>query len=180
GYRDFQPELAAAVLPEAAARRGLRLTARPATIDLPALRRRHLGGLELARAFERRELRAEVMDALRGVIDGATLVALPAVLGLEGAAEAAADLARGLGVPVVELATLPPSVPGMRLELALAAELRRSGATLQVGPRVRLLGAGSQIEWVELEAPGHPLRIPAGRVVLATGGLASGGLEVGL
>lgn len=180
GYRDFQPELAAAVLPEAAARRGLRLTARPATIDLPSLRRRHLGGLELARTFERPEFRREVVAVLRGVLGGATLVALPAVIGLEGAPDAAADLVRGLGVPVVELATLPPSVPGMRLELALAAELRRAGVTLQVGPRVRLFGADGRVEWVELEAPGHPLRIRADRVVLATGGLASGGLEIGL
>jgi glycerol-3-phosphate dehydrogenase subunit B len=33
---------------------------------------------------------------------------------------------------------------------------------------------------VELASPGHPQRIPAGGVVLASGGLASGGLEVRL
>jgi len=34
-----------------------------------------------------------------------------------------------------------------------------------------------EVGWVELAAPGHPFRVPRGRVVLATGGLASGGLE---
>jgi glycerol-3-phosphate dehydrogenase subunit B len=180
GYRDFQAELVGSVLPAAAERRGIELTARSETIDLPLLHRRHLGGQELARAFERPGFRREVIAAVRGRLAGADLVALPAVLGLEGAAEAAADLAQGLGVPIVELATLPPSVPGLRLELALSAALRRAGAVLQVGPRVRLVAAERRVEWVELEAPGHPLRVPVGTVVLASGGLASGGLEVGL
>jgi glycerol-3-phosphate dehydrogenase subunit B len=180
GYRDFQAELAGAVLPEAAARRGIRLTARPVTVDVPSLRRRHLAGPELARAFERPDVRREVVEALRGHLGGATLVALPAVLGLERTAEVAADLAADLGVPVVELATLPPSVPGMRLELALSAALRRAGGVLQVGPRVRAVASGGRLQRVELEAPGHPLRLPVAAVVLASGGLASGGLEVGL
>jgi len=180
GYRDLHPELVGAVLPEAAARRGIRLTASATTVDLPELRRRHLGATELARAFERPELRRQVAEALRGRLTGVTLVALPAVLGLEGAVEAAADLSSDLGVPVVELATLPPSVPGLRLELALSAALRRAGAVLQVGPRVRAVGGGGRVERVELEAPGHPLRIPVAALVLASGGLASGGLEVGL
>jgi glycerol-3-phosphate dehydrogenase subunit B len=180
GYRDFQPELISAVLPAAAERHGIELIARAETVDLPALHRRHLGGQELARAFERASFRREVIAAVRGSLAGVSLVALPAVLGLEGAAEAADDLVRGLGVPVVELATLPPSVPGLRLELALSAALRRAGAVLQVGPRVRLLVSERRATEIELEAPGRPLRIPAGSVVLASGGLASGGLEVGL
>jgi glycerol-3-phosphate dehydrogenase subunit B len=180
GYRDFQAELVSSVLPAAASRCGIELTARAHTIDLPSLHRRHLGSQELARAFEQPTFRREVIAAARGSLAGASLVALPAVLGLEGAAETAAELTQGLGVPVVELATLPPSVPGMRLELALSAALRRAGAVLQVGPRVRLVTGERRVEWVELDAPGHPLRIPVGTVVLATGGLASGGLEIGL
>lgn len=180
GYRDFQPELVSAVLPAAAERRGITLTARSLVVDLPSLRRRHLDGQGLARAFEEEDFRREVVAAVRGELAGATLVALPAVLGLSAADEVVADLVRGLGVPVVELSTLPPSVPGLRLELALAAALRRAGAVLQVGPRVRLVTNGRRVATVELESPGRPLRIPAGTVVLASGGLASGGLEVGL
>jgi len=179
GYRDFPAELVSAVLPAAAAALGIELTARHHTIDLPSLHRRHLGGPELARAFDRPDFRREVVAATRGSMTGVSLVALPAVLGLEGAAEAAAGLANGLGAPVVELATLPPSVPGMRLELALSAAVRRAGAVLQIGPRARL-GGERRVEWVELQAPGRPLRIPVATAVLASGGLASGGLEVGL
>ena len=180
GYRDFQAELVSSVLPASAERYGIELIAHPETIDVPSLRRRHLGGQELARAFDRPDVRREVVAAVRGSLTGVSMVALPAVLGLEGAAEAADDLAGGLGVPVVELATVPPSVPGLRLERALAAALRGASGVLQVGPRVRLLADAGRVAGVELEAPGRPLRVPARTVVLATGGLASGGLEVTL
>jgi len=180
GYRDFHADLAAAVLPVAAARLGIELEARPVTVDLPSLHRHHLSGLELARLFEQPDFRRELAAALGGALGGATVVALPAVVGLEGAAEAVAALTRELGVPVAELPTLPPSVPGLRLEMALTAALRRARARVQVGTFVRLTPAGGRIGAVELASPGHPQRIPTGRVVLASGGLASGGLEVRL
>jgi glycerol-3-phosphate dehydrogenase subunit B len=178
GYRDFSAELVAGVLPASAARHGIALTARAVTVDLPSLHRRHLGGLELARAFEQPEFRREVVSALRRSLADASLVALPAVVGLEGAAEAADDVASALGVPIVELPTLPPSVPGIRLELALTAAVRGAGAVVQVGSRARLVPDGPRVGWIELEAPGRPLRIPTAAVVLASGGLASGGLVV--
>jgi glycerol-3-phosphate dehydrogenase subunit B len=177
GYRDFQPELVARVLPEAASRYSLVLSCRPLTVDLPASGRRHLDGLELARRFEDPAFRRDLVGAVRGRLDGATLVAMPAVLGLGRAAEVRAELADALGAPVVELPGLPPSVPGIRLELALAAALRRAGGAVQVGPAARVGPETGPAGWVELAAPGHPLRVPAGRVVLATGGLASGGLR---
>ena len=178
GYRDLSAPLVAAVLPAAARRRGMDLTARAVTLDLPATRRRHLDGPELARLFERPAFRRELVAALSGRLDGASLVALPAAVGLDGAADAAADLAAQLGVPLVELATLPPSVPGLRLERALATAARAAGATLQVGTRARLLADGGRAAGVELEGPVRWLRVSAAAVVLASGGLASGGMEV--
>jgi glycerol-3-phosphate dehydrogenase subunit B len=180
GYRDFHADLAASVLPASAERLGMELEARPVTVDLPSLHRRHLSGLELARLFDTPGFRGELLTALGAALGEATLVAFPAVLGLDHAADAAAELARGLGVPVAELPTLPPSVPGLRLELALTTGLRHAGARVQVGTFVRALPDRGRIGWLEIESPGHPLRVPAGRVVLASGGLASGGLEVRL
>jgi glycerol-3-phosphate dehydrogenase subunit B len=178
GYRDFHPELVARALPEAAARLGLELTCRALTVELAVSGRRHLDGMELARRFEDAAFRRGFADAVRRHLDGATLLAVPAVLGLTRAPEVAADLSVALGVPVVELPGLPPSVPGVRLELALTAALRRAGGAVQVGPAARIGAGAGPVESVELAGPGHPLRVPAGRVVLATGGLASGGLEV--
>jgi glycerol-3-phosphate dehydrogenase subunit B len=81
---------------------------------------------------------------------------------------------------VAELPTLPPSVPGLRLELALTRTLRRAGVQIQVGNFVRALPEGRRIAALEIESPGHPHRVPLDRLVLASGGLASGGLEVRL
>jgi len=178
GFRDFQPELVARVLPEAAARHGLELTCLAMTVHVGPSGRRHLDGLELARSFEDAAFRHDLVEALRGHLQGATLVAMPAVLGLDRAPEVGAELSGALGVPLVELPSLPPSVPGVRLEQALTAALRRAGAAVQVGPSARVGPESGPVAWVELAGPGHPLRVPAGRVVLATGGLASGGLEV--
>lgn len=178
GFRDFQPELVARVLPESAAHRGARLSCRPLTVEVSPSGRRHLDGLELARRFEEPGFRREFAGAVRAGLGHATLVAMPAVLGLARAAEVAADLCGALGVPVVELPSLPPSVPGVRLEQALTAAVRRAGGAVQVGPSARVGPETGPAGWVELAGPGHPLRVPAGRVVLATGGLASGGLEV--
>jgi glycerol-3-phosphate dehydrogenase subunit B len=180
GYRDFQADLPASVLPAAVQRVGMQLEARPVTVDLPSLHRRHLSGLELARLFDQQVFRRELVAALAGTLGDATSVALPAVIGLEDPQQAAAELTAELGLPVAELPTLPPSVPGLRLELALTAALRRAGARIQVGTFVRAVPQGSRIGLVEIESPGHPLRVPVDQVLLASGGLASGGLEVRL
>ena len=173
GYRDFQAELVAAVLPAAASQHGLELVTRALTVDLPGLHRRHLGGLDLARQFQEPGFRRALAAAIQPALSDATVVALPAVVGLEGHADAASELGQLLGTRVVELPTLPPSVPGMRLELALTAALRETGGRLQVGNAAHITASH-----VELDAAGHPLRIPAPRVVLASGGFASGGLEI--
>jgi glycerol-3-phosphate dehydrogenase subunit B len=178
GYRDFSAPLVAAILPAAAAERGIELSAQHVTIDLPGLHRRHLSGLELARVLEQPGFRRELVALIRPSLAAASLVALPAVLGLEAASEVLADLAAGLALPVVELPTLPPSIPGLRLELALSATARAAGLVLQVGQAARLVAEAGRVAWVELQSPGHPLRVPAAQVIVASGGLAGGGLEV--
>ena len=57
-------------------------------------------------------------------------VAFPAVLGIADPHGAWAALEHGLGRPVFEVPTLPPSVPGMRVFAVLRDALRRAGGTL--------------------------------------------------
>ena len=80
---------------------------------------------------------------------------------------------------VFEVPTLPPSVPGMRLFSALTTALRTAGARLVIGAKV--VGAkthGGQIEAVEVASAAGTVSHPARSVVLASGGFASGGLEL--
>jgi glycerol-3-phosphate dehydrogenase subunit B len=177
-FRDFDPELFASVVPGAAAERGIDLTTEATRLDLPQLERRHLDGPTLARLFSQAVFREQLVDELRPRLGDASLVALPAVLGLEKAAEVHRALVDALGRPVVEVSTLPPSIAGMRLQRALEAALRRRGGSVQVGVRARLLREGPRAVAVETGSAAHPTRIPASSVVLASGGLASGGLAV--
>lgn len=177
-YRDFDPDLVAAVLPAAGAARDLRISARAVRVEVPQLRRRHLDGLTLSRLFEQRSFRSQLAEEIRGHLDDASVVAFPAVLGMDGAAEVHRAMVDELGRPVVELPTLPPSVPGIRLQHALETALRRRGADVQIGPGARIRREGRRATALELDAAAHPLRIPVRSIVLASGGLAGGGLEV--
>ena len=90
-----------------------------------------------------------------------------------------ADLEQRLGRRVFEVPTLPPSVPGMRVFAILREALRRAGGTVvlnnivvgteQQGKRVRALRTRVGL---------REERRGADWVVLATGGFASGGLEL--
>jgi glycerol-3-phosphate dehydrogenase subunit B len=178
GYRDFDAGLFAAVFPDQAARQDLELSVRGVRVTVPQLQRRHLDGLTLARLFDQVTFRRQLIEAVRPHLGDATVAAFPAVLGLHDAPAVAAELRDALGVPVAELPTLPPSVPGMRLQHALEAALRRRGARVQIGARATVRRVNGHAESLEVAAAAHPVRVPVRTVVLATGGLASDGLRV--
>src|SRR5207244_3898702 len=85
---------------------------------------------------------------------------------------------RGASVELPGLATLPPSVPGMRLFEALRARATQKGATMQIGFEVVRVGhERDRVTTVETDATVRSLVLRAGEVVLATGGIAGGGLR---
>ena len=75
-------------------------------------------------------MRAQVAAQLKPKLEGAVRVGFPAVLGLEHSVEVWRDLSGRLGVPVFEIPTLPPSVPGMRLFNAFKAALTQAGVQI--------------------------------------------------
>lgn len=178
GYRDFEPELFAAVLPTRAGRLGLTVRVRATSVDLPQLHRHHLDGMTLARLFDGQVFRRQLASAIRARIGSATLLCLPAVLGLNDPAGAVAALERDLGTPVVEVPTLPPSIPGIRLAQALERAARAWGARIQVGPRLSVERVAARATALLIHGAARDTRLPLDRLVLATGGLASGGLVV--
>jgi glycerol-3-phosphate dehydrogenase subunit B len=101
---------------------------------------------------------------------------LPAVLGLTDHPAVLAAARARLPLAPFEVALVPPSVPGLRLFAALRATLRRHGGRIQVGEAVhgRLGEAGR----VELRAPAaaREFVLSAGALILATGGIAGGGI----
>lgn len=171
--RDFYPALVAANL------RGQGLAARALTLELPPTRR-HLDFTPtiFARLFEDEAFRADVGRQLRQARGDATRIALPAVLGLGHAPMVQAELQASSGVPVFEIATLPPSVPGIRLYDILVAAFERAGGRVQIGGWVaRADAADGRLRAVYTEAAAREQRHVAERFLLATGGIMGGGLR---
>lgn len=163
GWRDYYPALSGP---------------HTATIHLPEIDRSwDATPTDLAREFDDATFRKAVATRIKPEINGATSVGFPAVLGLENPVEALEDLCDLLGVPVFEIPTLPPSVPGTRLYNKLRRYFLDRGVRMQVGhPVVRGLVENGRAMGVEVAAAGKPQRFYARKIVLATGGLYGGGL----
>ncbi len=173
-FGDLAPELVADNLA------ALRVETDAVRIELPSLEaRRFVNGTVLAALFETEEFRTEVVDALSLHRPAGKRIGFPAVLGLDRAPDVIADLSQRLSAEVFEIPTLPPSVPGMRLQRILRDAIRRAGGRIiDNAEAVALEGDGRAIEITTLAAA-RQLRHRARRVVLATGGILGGGV-VGL
>jgi glycerol-3-phosphate dehydrogenase subunit B len=103
---------------------------------------------------------------------------VPAVIGLANAAEAWTDLQELAGLRVVEAALPPPSIPGLRLFDAWRERLSELGVGWRLGlPAIGAERDGDRVTAVLGEGASGPVRIPCDEVVLATGGVAGGGIE---
>ena len=185
GFKDFWPEAVAASLRREHVWAG---SSRPAnvlgvTIDLPGLRdRRNLNALELARRFDDPRTRPACLDALRAAVRAAAdgrrgRVALPAIIGLDAHPEAWRDLVAALPLAPFEVPLVPPSVPGIRLYEVLRAALRSAGGRLEIGePVVGIERSGDRVTGVVLATASRTRTIRTGALVLATGGIAGGGI----
>jgi glycerol-3-phosphate dehydrogenase subunit B len=179
--KDFHPALAAENLRAAAAAGGLALDARPVLLSPPTDGEADVGTLSFARRFEDPGFRGAVAAELRAALRDEEAVGFPAVLGFDQVRSVWTELQEAIGRPVFEIPTMPPSVPGMRLARALQERLRRAGGRFvlgaqAVGPEIR----DGRLAGVRIRAGTRETVRLARWIVLATGGLASGGIEVEL
>jgi glycerol-3-phosphate dehydrogenase subunit B len=174
--KDFHPALLADTL----GRTGAGVTARSVELDLVPEGRADVNALGFARAFDDPGFRGQVVAQVgaRG-LGGDERVAFPAVLGIADPHGAWTALEHGLGRRVFEVPTLPPSVPGMRVFAILREALRRAGGAVLLNNVV--VGAerdGDRVRALRTRVGLREERRGADWVVLATGGFASGGLEL--
>jgi glycerol-3-phosphate dehydrogenase subunit B len=172
--KDFHPVLLADNLARVAGvrARGLELNVSPEDrVDVNAL--------GFARAFDDAAFRAQVIGQLAGRLGADERVALPAVLGIADPHAAWRDLEDRLGRPVFEVPTLPPSVPGMRVFATLRERLRRAGGRVILNAVVNGADrAAARVTAVRARIGLRDAVHEADWVVLASGGFASGGLEL--
>jgi len=169
--KDFHAQLLADNLSRAG------IGARAFELDLVPEGRADANSLGFARAFDDPEFRAEVVAQVGGRVGAGERVAFPAVLGL--APGTWREVQERLARPVFEVPTLPPSVPGMRVFAALRERLRRAGARVILNSVVT--GAerdGGRVTAVRARVGLRDVLHEAEWVVLATGGFASGGIEL--
>ena len=135
--------------------------------------------LGLGRAFDDADFRAAVAAEVRRGLDGAARVGFPAGLGIEDPHGVWTDLEARLERPVFEIPTLPPSVPGMRVFQTLRARLRERGGRIVLNSEAVLaVRDGIRVEAVRATAAGRQVDYRARWIVLATGGVASGGIAL--
>ena len=178
--KDFFPRLLAENLSRSALPGGASVEARPIDLTVsPRPGRADVGGPVYARAFDEPDFRARMADALRVRIEAGEHVALPAIVGMRHAGEAWDDLRERLGAPVFEIPTLPPSVPGMRLQHELLNAFAAAGGRLVLGPTaVGCESGGGRLTAIVVRDAVRERAISADAVVLATGGFSAGGLEL--
>ncbi|MET0512275.1 MAG: glycerol-3-phosphate dehydrogenase subunit GlpB [Thermoleophilaceae bacterium] len=171
--KDFHPVLAGDMLTRAG------IEARGVELDLVPEGRVDANALGFARAFDDPAFRAEVTAQVVGRLGAEERAAFPAVLGIADPHGAWSELEYRLGRTVFEIPTLPPSVPGMRVHKSLQDALRRAGGRVVLNSVVT--GAehhGGQVTSLHTRVGLRDERRGADWVVLATGGFASGGLEL--
>ncbi|MGA2925736.1 MAG: glycerol-3-phosphate dehydrogenase subunit GlpB [Solirubrobacteraceae bacterium] len=170
--RDFHASLCAGNLRRAG------IEARAVGLELD-VGRTEANSLALARRFDDRSWRATFASRLAPLLRTGERVALPAVLGLRDPHGAWSELQAALGRPVFEIPTLPPSAPGIRVYDALRAALRAAGGRLVLGAEVYSCSReGDRVTAVTARSSGHDSIYRAAWVVLASGGLHSGGISL--
>ncbi|MDE0197770.1 MAG: anaerobic glycerol-3-phosphate dehydrogenase subunit B [Caldilineaceae bacterium] len=188
GMPDFYPALIA----ENLQRQGIH--ARSASLPLHQLaERRDHSPLQLARLLDQPDAQAKITEMVVDVAAAGERVGLPAVLGLNDHSCLLKKIhlalvgrdpnttqskdGRGPSTAVFEIPTLPPSVPGLRLDAVLRAQLDRLGVRVEIGMEVcGFHASGRRIKWIETETGSRPLRHTARNYLLATGGILGGGI----
>ncbi len=170
-FVDFYAEFAADNL------RALGHDVKGITLDIPSLRSQNfITGRVLAEKFDRQELISEITEALRHHLDGINLVGFPAVLGIQQPMQVKKSLEQALGLPLFEIPTLPPSIPGIRMQRILVKSIEENGGRVTEGLQV----TGAQIQdrsitHVLSEAAARQKSHRAKSFVLATGSFLGGG-----
>lgn len=177
--KDFHPQLVAENLARTVLTDGGRLSARAVVVDVPAREgESDSSGVAYARAFDDPAFRARFAAQVGPLLNDDEIVGLPAVLGLNDL-HAWKDVAKRLGHLVFEIPLPPPSVPGMRLNLAVTAAARAAGARVVLGsPVVAHSLRDGRLAAVTIAAAGGSRELAGDAFVLAGGGFESGALAM--
>jgi len=133
----------------------------------------------MARALEVPSMRAELAKRISPLLGDAQYVGLPAILGMHAPDEVHGDMEHLLGVPVFEIPTIPPAVPGIRLRELFERALPERGVRLEPQLKVQRADLRANGATLYLHGAMEDLEVECEAVILATGRFLSGGLKAG-
>ena len=139
----------------------------------------NVSSIEMARHMDHETSIDELAQQLKPHVErlGATHVAMPPVLGIRNALTNKESLQEKIGAEVFELLGFPPSVPGLRLQLALDAVYRKKGGKMLVGHEaVSYERNATRLTSVTARTPRREVKIEAKAVILSSGKYIGGGL----
>jgi glycerol-3-phosphate dehydrogenase len=178
GFYDFYPELVADNLSSQG------IPASSMSLSLPTLQEHgFITGRVLAELFDQLELCEIVANEVkkassRNPVIKPSRLGFPAVLGFDKPRQVKEHLENLLSLPVFEIPTLPPSIPGIRLSRILVSAIENAGGRVFEGMQVSsaIVNLNRVIE-IQTEAASRQKSHRARNFVLATGGILGGGLR---
>ena len=179
-YKDLYPELLCGNLNRQTLPTGGRVFAEPRWINFAA--RAHevdSNPVMLARKLDDPQALRMFAAALKKVLPtNDSSVGVPAILGYRNE-DAHHELAELLGRPVFEIPSLPPALPGIRMNNQLLATARAAGVRLVNGARVlRAETSGNKVSALIVATAGRERRYLADEFIHAAGGFESFGLRL--
>jgi glycerol-3-phosphate dehydrogenase subunit B len=176
-YRDFWATHVGLV----ARRNGFKVRS---VLDLPLLPSEHhrdLYATDIAALLDDQVYRQELWRTWKPKLTGIKRIGVPAVIGLNFVVEILTEAKDQLGIEIFEIATLPPSLPGLRLENALKRRCLGLGVEFTEGSlaigRIDGRSKGKRASGIQLDTVGRPRTLESEFVILATGGYLHGGLQ---
>ena len=131
----------------------------------------------MARELEVPAQRERLAERIKAALGDAAMVGVPAIMGVHAPDRVHAELQRLVGVPVFEIPTMPPAVPGIRLREMFEQRCPERGLTLVPQQKVQRLELHRDGVILHLRDNYGAVVIEAQAGLLATGRFLSGGLK---
>ena len=175
GYLDFPVEFIADGLAKLGTRPEVEI------ISIPTLKaRRHspseMRSANIAKILSSEETLEQIAEVLNGMEETAEAILMPAIVGLDKE-ETEASLKQKVRRPLLLLPTLPPSVPGIRIQTMLQKQFTRLGGLYLLGSTVTNGNVSNgKLEYI-MTSTMMDEKLTADAYILATGSFLSDGLK---
>ena len=131
----------------------------------------------LARSLVIPQTREALADELRPHLKEARFLGMPAVFGIQDSHKILSDIENRLGVPMFEIPTMPPSIPGLRIKEVFESNLPAKGVQRFFQKRVMTVKSVEKGFVVQIGDTSPEILIRTRGIVLASGRFLGKGLS---